>query len=36
VRELNLPQTPIETAIRETVEWLRENGRLGEKIGIGN
>ncbi|MFQ5716650.1 MAG: hopanoid-associated sugar epimerase [Nitrospinales bacterium] len=26
VRELGLPQTPVETALREAVEWFRENG----------
>ena len=26
VRELGLPQTPIETAIGDSVEWFRENG----------
>lgn len=26
VRELGLPQTPIETAVRDSVEWFRANG----------
>lgn len=29
VRELNLPQTPIDTAIGECFDWFRENGYLG-------
>ncbi len=28
VRELELPQTPIETGIKECFEWLKENGYL--------
>lgn len=28
IRELGLPQTPIETGIRESFEWLKENGYL--------
>lgn len=28
VRELGMPQTPIETAIREAIEWFREHGYL--------
>jgi dihydroflavonol-4-reductase len=28
IRELDLPQTPIKTAIKETYDWLKENGRL--------
>lgn len=28
VRELDLPQTPIETGIKECFEWLKENGYL--------
>lgn len=28
VLELNLPQTPIETAIQETLDWFRQQGRL--------
>lgn len=27
-RELGLPQTPIKVAVEETVEWLRENGKI--------
>ncbi|MBK8562030.1 MAG: NAD-dependent epimerase/dehydratase family protein [Saprospiraceae bacterium] len=27
-KELGLPQTPIKVAIAETVEWLRENGKI--------
>jgi dihydroflavonol-4-reductase len=25
IEELGLPQTPIETAVRDSVEWFREN-----------
>jgi dihydroflavonol-4-reductase len=28
IRELDLPQTPIKVAIKETYDWLRENGRI--------
>lgn len=28
IRELGLPQTPIKVAIKETYDWLRENGRI--------
>jgi len=28
IRELNLPQTPIETAIRETLDWFQRQGML--------
>ncbi len=28
VRELNMPQTPIETALEEAVAWFRDNGYL--------
>lgn len=31
VQELELPQTPIETGIRECFEWLKENGYLENK-----
>jgi dihydroflavonol-4-reductase len=27
-KELGLPQTPIKVAVEETVEWLRENGKI--------
>ena len=30
VRELELPQTPIETGIKECFEWLKENGYLSK------
>ena len=26
IEELGLPQTPIETAVRDSVAWFRENG----------
>jgi len=26
ITELGLPQTPLETAIADSVEWFRENG----------
>ena len=26
VNELGLPQTPIETAVRDSVQWFREHG----------
>ena len=26
VRELGLPQTPIETAVRDSIDWFRANG----------
>jgi len=29
VRELGLPQTPVEEALRRAVEWFRENGYVG-------
>jgi dihydroflavonol-4-reductase len=28
IKELGLPQTPIKVAIQETVDWLRENGKI--------
>jgi dihydroflavonol-4-reductase len=28
IKELNLPQTPIETAIKESFQWFKENGYL--------
>ncbi len=28
IRELDLPQTPIKIAIKETFDWLKENGKL--------
>lgn len=31
VKELDLPQTPIEGAIKESFEWLKENGYLKKK-----
>lgn len=31
VRELELPQTPIETGIKECFDWLKENGYLSKK-----
>jgi dihydroflavonol-4-reductase len=31
VREIGLPQTPIDTAIRECFEWFKENGYLEQK-----
>jgi dihydroflavonol-4-reductase len=31
VQELELPQTPIETGIKECFEWLKENGYLENK-----
>jgi dihydroflavonol-4-reductase len=27
-QELGLPQTPINVAVKETIDWLRENGRI--------
>ncbi len=30
VRELDMPQTPIDTAIRECFEWFRDNGHLAD------
>lgn len=30
-KELDLPQTPIETAVKECFEWFRENGYLSKK-----
>lgn len=31
VREIDLPQTPLSIAIRESYEWLRDNGYLDKK-----
>ncbi|MEM9671104.1 MAG: NAD-dependent epimerase/dehydratase family protein [Cyclobacteriaceae bacterium] len=31
VRELSLPQTPIDTAIRECFDWFKENGYLSDE-----
>ena len=31
VKELNMPQTPIETAIKECYEWFKANGYLNKK-----
>lgn len=31
VTELNMPQTPIETAIKECYEWFKANGYLNKK-----
>ena len=31
VRELGLPQTPIDTALEEAFSWFRQNGYLHEK-----
>jgi len=28
IRELDLPQTPIKVAIKETYDWLKENGKI--------
>jgi len=28
VKELELPQTPVEVGIKECFEWLKENGYL--------
>ncbi len=33
VKELNLPQTPVEVAIEEAFIWFRENGYLDRHIG---
>ncbi|PIQ82906.1 MAG: NAD-dependent dehydratase [Candidatus Omnitrophica bacterium CG11_big_fil_rev_8_21_14_0_20_64_10] len=33
VRELGLPQTPVETALRKAVDWFRENGYLTRHNG---
>ena len=35
VKELGLPQTPIEEAIRKALEWFRENGYLGSAVNTG-
>ncbi len=26
IEELGLPQTPIETAVKDSIDWFRENG----------
>ncbi len=33
VRELKLPQTPIEDAIQEAYAWLKDNLHLGKRVG---
>ena len=33
VRELSMPQTPIEVAIKECFQWFQENGYLSKKHG---
>jgi dihydroflavonol-4-reductase len=30
VRELGLPQTPVEKALERAVDWFRDNGYVGE------
>jgi dihydroflavonol-4-reductase len=31
VRELGLPQTPVETAVEDAYRWLKDNGHIGRR-----
>ena len=32
VRELNMPQNPVEGAMEKAIEWFRDHGYVGKKL----
>jgi dihydroflavonol-4-reductase len=35
IRELGMPQSPVEGALEKMVNWFREYGYLGKATGVG-